>query len=91
MEHTIILTETEQMAMEYIAADVNEWISINASHRARVAIDEICQLYTSYKIKNKEPITAVGEDEIVASAYAEGIIKTAAQKQQESIDPAPSS
>lgn len=85
MEHTIILTEAQQKAMEYIAADVHEWITINATHRATVAIDEICDLYVKHKLDNNEPITATNKPDMVLAAYEEGLVKTAAQRQEESI------
>ena len=50
MDYTITLTESEQKAMEYIAADVDEWITNAATNRARIAIDEICALYTNHKL-----------------------------------------
>lgn len=39
--YTIELNEAETKAMEYITADVQEWIANSASNRARIAIDEI--------------------------------------------------
>jgi len=39
--YTIELNEAETKAMEYITADVQEWIANAASNRARIAIDEI--------------------------------------------------
>ena len=40
-DYTITLTDTEKTAMEYIAADVDEWITNTAQNRARIAVDEI--------------------------------------------------
>ena len=48
MDYTITLTDTEQKAMEYCAADVDGWISNAAHNRARIAIDEIVSLNTTY-------------------------------------------
>ena len=83
MDYTITLTESEQKAMEYIAADVDEWITNAATNRARIAIDEICALYTNHKLENNEPITVVGKDAMVLAAFEEGIIQTAAQRNEE--------
>ena len=41
MDYVITLSETEKLAMEYIAYDVKDWISNVAHHRASVAIDEL--------------------------------------------------
>ena len=83
MNYTITLTEAQQKAMEYIAADVDDWITNAATNRARIAIHEICALYTNYKLENNEPITAVGKDAMVLAAYEEGIVKTVAQRNDE--------
>ena len=83
MDYTITLTEAEQKAMEYIAADVDDWITNAATNRARIAIDEICQFYTNYKLENNEAITVVGKDAMVLAAYEEGLIKTVAQRIEE--------
>lgn len=84
MDYTITLTEAEQKAMEYVAADVFEWIDNAAKNRARIAIDEICQYYTNYKLENNQPITATNKEEIVLAAFEEGLLKTAAQRNEES-------
>jgi len=83
MDYTITLTEAENKAMEYIAADVDEWITNAATNRARIAIDEICDLYVKYKLDNNEPIAATNKPDMVLAAYEEGLIKTAAQRNEE--------
>jgi len=83
MDYTITLTEAEQKAMEYIAADVDEWITNAATNRARIAIDEICDLYVKHKLDNNEAITATNKPDMVLAAYEEGLIKTAAQRNEE--------
>lgn len=84
MDHTVNLTEAQEKAMEYIAPDVDDWIANVATNRARIAIDEICSLYTNHKLENGEAITVVGKDAMVLAAYEEGLIKTAAQRNEES-------
>ncbi len=83
MDYTITLTEAEQKAMEYIAADVDEWITNAATNRARIAIDEICDLYVKHKLDNNEAITATNKPDMVLAAYQEGLVKTAAQRNEE--------
>ena len=90
MDYTITLTEAENKAMEYIAADVDDWITNAAINRARIAIDEICQLYTNHKLENGEAITVVGKDAMVLAAYEEGLVKTAAQRNEEAANNLPS-
>ena len=38
MDYTITLTEAEQKAMEYIALDVDEWITNAATNRAQILL-----------------------------------------------------
>lgn len=76
MNYTITLTEAEQKAMEYIAADVHDWITNAATNRAQIAIDEICDLYVKRKLDNNEPITATNKPDMVLAAYEEGLVKT---------------
>ena len=87
MDYTITLAKAEQKAMEYIAADVDEWITNAATNRARIAIDQICSLYTNHKLENNEPITVVGKDAMVLAAYEEGLVKTVAQRNAEQVYP----
>ena len=37
-------------------------------------MDDICSKYTTYKLDNEEPITAVGRDAMVIAAFDEGIV-----------------
>ena len=39
--YTVTYTETEDMAMHYVAVSADEWIQNAAHERARLAIDEI--------------------------------------------------
>ena len=45
-DYTVTLTDTENTAMEYIAADVDYWITNAATNRARIAIEEIIKINT---------------------------------------------
>ena len=90
MDYTITLTEAEQKAMEYIAADVDWWITNAATNRARIAIDEICDLYVKHKLDNNQSITATNKPDMVLAAYEEGLVKTAAQRNEEAANNTPS-
>jgi hypothetical protein len=79
MDYTITLTDTEKTAMEYIAFDVDEWITSAATNRARVAIEEIIQLNTAHCNANSIAI-AVGRDAQVAQALSLGVIDKAADR-----------
>jgi len=83
MKYTVTLTKAETKAMEYVAADPQEWIDNVATNRARIAIDEICDLYVKHKLDNNQPITATNKPDMVLAAYEEGLVKTAAQRNEE--------
>lgn len=83
MNYTITLTEAEDLALQYVAADPQDWIDNAATNRARIAIDEICDLYVKTKLENNQPITATNKPDMVLAAYQEGLIKTAAQRNEE--------
>ena len=83
MDYTVTLTEAENKAMEYASADVQDWIDNAAHNRARIAIDEICDLYVKHKLDNNEAITATNKSDMVLAAYEEGLVKTAAERNEE--------
>ena len=82
MDYTITLTDTEKKSMEYIAADVDDWITNVSTNRARIAKEEIISLNTAHCNKNGVAI-AVGEDAQVTQAYTLGVVKTAADRNKE--------
>ena len=81
-DYTVTLTDTEKTAMEYIAADVDYWITNAATNRARIAIEEIIKINTAHCNENSIAI-AVGRDAQVAQALQLGIIDKAANRQEE--------
>jgi len=90
MEYTVILSEAEHKSLEYVSAVVEDWINSAIHNRASNAMDEICKIYTEYKISHNEPITAIGRDAIVLAAFEEGLVKTAAQRNEEAAASLPS-
>tara|TARA_R100000773_G_scaffold33229_1_gene28337 strand:- start:6 stop:266 length:261 start_codon:yes stop_codon:yes gene_type:complete len=83
MDYTITITDTEKKGLEFVAADVDEWITNAATARASVAIAEIIALNTAHCNANSIAI-AVGEDAQVTQAYTLGVVKTAAARNAES-------
>jgi hypothetical protein len=90
MDYTITLTEAEDLALQYVAVDPQDWIDNAATNRARIAIDEICDLYVKHKLDNNQPITATNKPDMVLAAYGEGLVKTAAQRNEEVTNNTPS-
>ena len=76
MDYTITLTETEKKAMEYIAVDVDEWITNSATSRATIAIDEIIAKLVEHCNANDIAL-AVGRDAQVTQAYDLGVVSVA--------------
>ena len=72
--YTVGVTTGEYKALQYVMVDQKEWIENAIKNRARIATDEIINLYTSFKINKGEAITAVGTTAIIEAAYSEGVI-----------------
>ena len=87
MDYTVTLTDTEQKAMEYCAADVDDWITNAATNRARIAIEDIIALNTAHCNANSIAI-AVGVDAQVQQAFDLGVVQTAAARNAAQIAPA---
>ena len=72
--YTVGITTGEYKALQYVMIDQNNWIENAIQNRARIATEEIQNLYTTYKINKGEAITAVGSTAVIEAAYAEGVI-----------------
>jgi len=72
--YTVGITTGEYKALQYVMVDQKDWIDNAIQNRARIASDEIVNLYTQFKIKKGEAITAVGTTAVIEAAYAEGVI-----------------
>ena len=76
MDYTITLSETEKKSMEYIAVDIDEWITNAATNRARIAKLEIIDKLVKHCNANSIAI-ATGEDAQVTQAYTLGVVAKA--------------
>ena len=72
--YTVGITTGEYKALEYVMVDQNDWIENAIKNRARIASDEIVNLYTQFKVNKGEAITAVGTTAVIEAAYSEGVI-----------------
>ena len=77
--YEVTLTNLEESAMQFVAADVNDWIQNAVHERARVAVEEIVQFAVQQYLAQGMSIPSTRED-IVMGAYANGWIKTAADR-----------
>ena len=72
--YTVGITTGEYKALQYVMVDQNDWITNALTNRARIATEEIQNLYTNFKINKGEAITAIGSTAIIEAAYVEGVI-----------------
>ena len=88
MDYKIIFTEAEDMAMKSVTYSVDDWIQNAAHERARIAIDEIVKLAVEKFLEAGQSIPG-SREEIVAAAFANGWVKTAAQRNEEALTSLP--
>ena len=72
--YTVGITTGEYKALQYVMVDQKDWIENAIKNRARIASEEIINLYTQFKINKGEAITSVGTTAVVEAAYSEGVI-----------------
>lgn len=76
MNYTITLTETEKLAMEYIAYDPQTWVENAFKERARIATEDIVKIAVDKFLEANQTIPS-SREEIVAAAYTNNWIQTA--------------
>lgn len=72
--YTVGITTAEYKALQSVTADQKGWLENAIQNRARIAIENIQNIYTTFKINKGEAITAVGTTAIIEAAYSEGIV-----------------
>lgn len=82
MNYVISLTETEDLALSYIAVDPKEWIINAAKSRALDSTNEIVQFTVQKCLENNVQIPG-SKEEIVKLAFDKEWIKSAAERQAE--------
>ena len=79
---TVELTDTQLKGLEYAAVSPQEWAENAITNRARIANDEIVDLTVKYCLDNEVQVPTTRE-EIVAYAFDNEIVKTAADRNAE--------
>ena len=79
---TITLTDTQYKGLEYAAASPQDWAENAVTERCRIANDEIVQMTVAHCLDNNIQVPTTREA-IVAYAFDNGIVKTAAQRNAE--------
>ena len=72
--YTVGITTAEFLSLQNVMIDQQDWIENAVQNRARIAIDDIVNKYTQYKINKGEAITAIGTTAIIEAAYTEGVV-----------------
>ena len=72
--YTVGITTGEYKALQHVMIDQHDWIENAIKNRARIASDEIVNLYSQFKINKGEAITAVGSTAVIEAAFAEGVV-----------------
>lgn len=85
---TITLTDTQLKGLEYAALSPQEWAENAVTERCRIANDEIIQLTVKHCLDSGIQVPPTRED-IVQYAFDNGIVQTAAQRQQEASERLP--
>ena len=82
MDYTTTLTAAEDKALSYAAFSQQDWIDNAVHERCRIAIDEIVQVIVAKCLETGTQIPG-SKDEMVDLAFAQGWVKTAADRQAE--------
>lgn len=80
--YTITLSAVENNALSYAALSPDDWIQNVVHDRCRIAIDEIVNITVRKCLETNTPIPN-NKDAMVELAFAQGWVKTAAQRQAE--------
>lgn len=79
---TIELTDTQYKGLEYAALSPQDWAENAVTERCRIANDEIVQMTVQHCLDNGIQVPATRE-EVVAYAFDNDIVKTAAVRNAE--------
>lgn len=85
VNYTVVLTETEDKSLGYIAYDQQDWIDNVVHDRCRIAIDEIVKIVVQKCLETSVQIPGTKE-EIVALGFANGWVKSAKDNHEETIN-----
>lgn len=81
-DYTINLSGAEDKALSYATVSQNDWIQNAIHERCRIAIEEIVGITVQKCLETNTPIPG-SKDLMVELAFANGWVKTAAQRNAE--------
>ena len=80
--YQVTLTESQDMALSFVAASQADWIENAVTARCQAATDEIAQIVINKCLETGTQVPSSKED-MVLLGFNEGWIKTAAQQNAE--------
>jgi hypothetical protein len=80
--YTITLSAAEDAALSHVALSQQDWIDNAVHERARIAIEEIVQITVQKCLETSIQIPG-SKEEMVTLAFAQGWVKSAADRQAE--------
>lgn len=84
MNYTITLSAAEDAALSAVAVSQQDWVQHAASERCRLAIEEIVAVTVQRCLETNTQIPG-SKDAMVALAFEQGWVKTAAQREAEAL------
>ena len=81
-QYTITLSSAEDKALSFVAFSQDDWIQHAVHERCRAAIEEIVAITVQQCLANNVQIPG-SKDDIVELAFAQGWVKTGAQREAE--------
>jgi hypothetical protein len=82
MQYTITLSDAQNKALAHVALSPQDWIENMVFERCRIAIEEIVAITVQKCLETNTQIPG-SKDEMVELAFAQGWVKTAAQRNAE--------
>lgn len=79
---TIEIADVQLKGLQYAALDPVEWVTTTVTERARVANDEIVSIAVQHCLDNNIAMPS-SREELVDYAFANNLVKTAAQIEEE--------
>ncbi len=82
MNYTVTLTNAENKALGHVALSQAEWITHATKERCRVAMDDIALIAMQKCFETGKSVPST-KDDLVELAFAEGWVKSGAERQAE--------
>lgn len=86
--YNVSLSVAEDMALSHVAVSQQDWIENAVKERCRIAVDKIVQIAVQRCLSDGVPVPG-SQDEIVALAFSQGWVKTAAERNAEAAQQLP--